>query len=460
MQENFDVVIAGGGPAGASAATLLAQYGHRVLVLERERFPRFHIGESLLPALWPLWERLGVTEKLREIGFVVKQGVNFRLFNDPDQVKLFAGEFPQYFVCPWTYHVERSKFDEILLDNAAENGAEVRQEWTVADVLMEGDRAVGIVAGPNDGPTHEIRAQVVIDATGRNCLLSRKLGLRRPDPALNKISHFAHFQGAPREFTMDPDLPESVMTDIHSVEGGWIWYIPLRDDLVSVGVVLDAKYAGHLKGPQKRFDYAIETCPVVKNALAGSRQITEMHTISNISYLNDSFVGDGYAMIGDASMFVDPIFSAGVTIAIRGGILAAEAIHEGLTTGDTSAERLRTYEDQIRHPMSRIFKMIRNWYDLLARGDSASNIFKLSQRAPLLRERMIVMFSGGYDKVDLDGILSAAVECEQAAALAALNADALAPTDGLALALRQRRGKRENDPGTQGAAPAGAAQQS
>jgi halogenation protein CepH len=141
-------------------------------------------------------------------------------------------------------------------------------------------------------------------------------------------------------------------------------------------------------------------------------------------------------MIGDASMFVDPIFSAGVTIAVRGGILAAESIHEGLLAGDTSAARLQPYETQIRHPMERIFKMIRNWYALLARGDSASNIFTLSQRAPLLRERMIVMFSGGYDKVDLDSILVAAEEC---AARAPAGTDVLAPTDGLAVAMKHRR---------------------
>lgn len=427
--EQFDVVVAGGGPAGASAATILAREGHRVLVLEKERFPRFHIGESLLPALWPLWDRLGITAQMEEVGFVVKQGVNFQLFNRPEEIKLFAGEFPDYFVKPYTFHVERAKFDEMLLDHAATVGAEVRQEWTVADVLMEGDRAVGVMAGANGGPTHEIRARVVVDATGRNCLLSRKLGLRRPDPQLNKISHFAHFEGAPRQFTNDPVFPESVMTEIQSIDGGWIWYIPLREDLVSVGVVLDAKYAGHLKGPQKRFDYAIDRCPAVKSWLAGAKQVTEMHTISNISYLNDSFVGDGYAMVGDASMFVDPIFSAGVTIAIRGGILAAESIHEGLLAGDTSAERLRPYETQIRNPMSRIFKMIRNWYEILAAGDAMANIFILSQRAPLLRERMIVMFSGGYDKVDLDAILKAASDCDSEAE--AMVASVAPPKDAL-----------------------------
>ena len=186
--ESFDVVIAGGGPAGASAATILAQAGHRVLVIEKERFPRFHVGESMLPAGWPLWDRLGVTQEIENAGFVVKQGANFGMFNQAEQVTLLTAEYPEYFQRPYTYHVERAKFDEILLNNAAREGVEVRQEWTVADVLMEDGRAVGVMAGPNGEAPREIRAPMFVDATGRNCLLSRKLGWRKPDPTLNKVS--------------------------------------------------------------------------------------------------------------------------------------------------------------------------------------------------------------------------------------------------------------------------------
>lgn len=414
MRPDYDVIVIGGGPAGSSAGTVLARHGRRVLLLERERFPRFHIGESLLPALWDLWDRLGVTAAIEAAGFPPKQGVNFGMFNSPNDLVFLTAEFPQYFQRPYVFHVDRAAFDQILLDNASRAGVEVRQGWTVHDVLMAGSRATGVLAGANGDTPAPLSASVVVDASGRHCLLARKMGWRRPDPALNKVSHFAHFRGGyrrdPRETVKIGEvLPESTMTDIHTIDGGWLWYIPLRNGVVSVGAVLDARFAGHLKGPEVRFEHALSGCPRVAQWLEGATRSSEMHTISNISYLNDRFVGDGFVLVGDASMFVDPIFSAGVTLALRGGIFAADQIHEALEEGDVSAERLRPYEERIRHPMGRIFRMIYNWYEVLEKRDPR-NIFARSQRMPLLRERLIVLLSGGYDKVDLEAILRAAEE--------------------------------------------------
>lgn len=407
--EQFDVIVVGGGPGGTSTATMLAKRGHKVLLLERERFPRFHIGESLLPALWDLWDELGVTAEMEAAGFVIKQGINFSMFEPPTEIALLTGEFPRFFQRPYTFHVERARFDVIMLEHARRCGVDAREEWNVADVLFEGDRCVGVVAGPVGQPAQPYHAPMVVDATGRNCLISRKLRWHTLDPTLNKLSHFAHFRGAWRR-----DNDGTTMTDIHSIEDGWIWYIPLADDIVSVGAVLDARAAGGNKGPRARLDEAVASCPKVREWLAGAQQTIDVHTISNISYLNDCFVGDGFVLVGDASMFVDPIFSAGVTIATRGGIFAAEAIHGCFEHGDFSAERLTPYEVKIRLPMSRIFKMIRNWYGILAKKDP-NNLIARSRTVPLLRERLIVLFSGGYDKVDMEAILRAAGETEGAA---------------------------------------------
>ncbi|MBA3891753.1 MAG: tryptophan 7-halogenase, partial [Gemmatimonadaceae bacterium] len=413
--EQFDVIVVGGGPAGSSTAAVVAEEGLRTLVLEREHFPRYHVGESLLPATWDLFDRLGVTADMEAEGFAVKQGVSFGLPDRDDDLTLCTSEYPEYFPRPYCYHVERARFDEILLHNARDKGAEVREGWTVRDVLFQGDRAVGVLAGPNGEEPKPILAPMVVDATGQKSLLARKLGWRRPDPALNKVSHYTLFEGVRHP---DPDAGEqalpgerfadSTVTTVESVEGGWAWYIPLRDHTASVGVVLDAKYKNGLKeNPQGRFDYAIAGSPKLKAWLTGARQTMEMHTISNISYLNDRFVGNGFVLVGDASMFIDPIFAAGVTLAMRSGVYAGETIVDCFAYRDFSASRLEAYETRIRLPMSRIFKLIYNWYAMLEKRD-AGDLFHLAQEIPMLRERLLVIMSGGYDRYDYESLLTAA----------------------------------------------------
>jgi halogenation protein CepH len=408
--ERVDVVVIGGGPGGASAATVLADNGLRVLVLEREPFPRYHVGESLLPALWELWDRLGVTEQIEAAGFAVKQGIRFGMFRDPEEVVLLTAECPAYFPRSYTYHVDRARFDAVLLDNARQKGAEVREGWTVADVAMRDGWVTGVLAGPNGAAPRRIAADLVIDATGRDCLIARKMGWRRPDPALNKVAHFTQFAGGdPRDVgslipTADR-IPGSTTTEIHTTEGGWVWYIPLRGETVSVGVVLDAHYAGKLAGdPEAVFERALSGCPKVRAWLHGARQTMPVQTVSGISYINDSFVGNGFVLVGDASMFVDPIFSAGVTLAIRGGVYAADCILDAFQHRDFSAARLRPYESRIRQPMDRIFQMIRHWYAILE-GGNADNMIRRAREIPWLRERLIVLLSGGYEKMDLESFL-------------------------------------------------------
>jgi halogenation protein CepH len=403
VAQRYDVVIAGGGPAGTATGITLAQRGYRVALFERERFPRFHVGESLLPGLWELWASLGVTTSLESMGFPVKQGVNFALPNVPHDLAFRTDEFPEYFPRPYTFHVDRARFDQVLLDHTRHVGVEVFEGWSVEEVQFDGTRAAGFTVRDVDGASHEVQASAVVDATGRNCLMARRLAWRKPDPALNKLSYFTHYRGAHRPLNEHGN----VMTDIHCIPGGWIWYIPLAADVVSVGAVLDAEHVrvSGIKGVEQRFAKAIASSDRIAGWVEGSEQIEPVHAISNISYLNDSFVGDGFVLVGDASCFVDPIFSAGVTLAMRAGIFAAEALDDGLKRGDVSADALRVYEQRIRRPMERIFALIYSWYDILKRADG-NNIFVRSQRIPILREKLIVLLSGGYDKADLESFLA------------------------------------------------------
>jgi len=376
-----------------------------VIVLERDPFPRYHVGESLLPALWELWDRLGVTAQIEAAGFVAKQGIRFARPDDPDDVVLLSAEYPEYFPRSYTYHVDRARFDALLLDNARTKGADVREGWTVSDVWMSGDWVKGVLAAPNGEAPRAIAADVVVDASGRDCLLARRMGWRRPDPSLNKVAHYTQFAGGERSEVAHPlssadRIPGATTTDVHTIDGGWLWYIPLSGDVVSVGAVLDAHRAGRLAGdPEAVLDAALAACPRVRAQLEGARRTMPVQTISGISYINESFAGNGFVLVGDASMFVDPIFSAGVTLAVRGGIYAADTILDAFQRRDFSAARLASYEARIRPPMDRIFELIRHWYDSLDRPD---DMIRRSRDLPWLRERLIVLLSGGYDKMDLE----------------------------------------------------------
>lgn len=409
--EHFDVVVIGGGPGGSSVATYLAQRGHRVLVLEKDHFPRFRIGESLVASTWDYFDELGVTAEIERASFMVKRGVRFVLFDPSKPIVVRPAEFPQYFPRGYTLHVDRARFDTILLEHSERSGAEVRHGWTVADVLFEGTRAVGVLAGPNGGEAHRITASVVVDGSGRNCLIARRLGWRHPDPKLNKLSYFVHVEGA--HF---PDDGEGTsLLDVHTIDGGWAWFLPLANGVTSLGVVLDTDYVRRLgiRGAQARYESTIRSSPMIRDWIADARPTMEVQTIANISYLNDSFVGDGFVLVGDAAMFLDPIFSAGVCLAIRGGVFAARSIHQALESGDTSGERLRPYERAIRYPMAKMFRMIYNWYALLQMQDR-DNIFLRSQELPLLRERLVVLWSGGYDRADMDLMLQGMEDWELA----------------------------------------------
>ncbi|GIW93529.1 MAG: alkylhalidase [Pirellulaceae bacterium] len=334
----YPVVVIGGGPAGSAAASILAQHGVKCAVFERERFPRFHIGESLIPDTYFTLKRMKLIPALQRSHFVKKYSVQFVA----DDGRLSA---PFYFMqhrpheSSQTWQVLRSEFDQLLLYSAAEQGAQVHEGCRVSDVLFEGSRAVGIRVTGCDGKVHEVRADVVIDATGQSSLLMHKLQLKVPDPVLHKGAIWTYYQGAYRDQGQDAGA-----TVVLQVEGkkGWFWYIPLHHDVVSVGITADFEYLFSGRGVDhgKIFEEELQRCPAVRDRLASGRRITRHFATRDFSYRSRQAAGDGWLLVGDALGFLDPLYSSGVLLALKSGELAADAVAEAILSGDTRSDRL------------------------------------------------------------------------------------------------------------------------
>jgi halogenation protein CepH len=263
-------------------------------------------------------------------------------------------------------------------------------------VNFDGERATGVVLKTTEGDTYSLNCKVVVDTSGRDSFIARKLDLRHPDPKLNKIAYFAHFTGCYRQH------PTDVPFWAFAFQGGWIWYITLKDDITSIGVVVDTEYAKTRAG-RNLWEFFYEACnrvPYLPEWMANAKSVTEdMHVISSLSYFSDRFVGDGWALAGDAAMFVDPIFSSGVHIGMKGGDLAATTIANAFEKGDFSADSLRDFETELRVPMNVIFPWIYRWYETLRNPDIAYELFEASTRHSIFQRRANATLGGAYEAV-------------------------------------------------------------
>lgn len=364
MNSSYDVIVIGGGPAGATAATLVAKHGHRVLLLERSPEARFKIGESLMPATWWTFDRLGMIPKLQASHFPRKYSVQFYGRSGRASAPFYFQETDPH-ESSVTWQVLRSEFDAMMLDNAREHGVEVRRNVSVKEVLFDGERAVGVRADfKNDGGVREIPCKVVVDATGRSALLGRKFGLMRQDPELRKTAIFSHFEGALR----DPGIDEGATLVVYSQEGdenAWFWYIPLPNDKVSVGIVgsIERLISSRPGDPQASFDEEVERCPEVKRRIAGSRQAFPAQVLNDFSYRSSRIAGDGWVLAGDAFGFLDPIYSSGVLLALTSGEMAADSIHYALEADDLSGARLGAHGPRFLAGMEAMRKLVYAFYE-------------------------------------------------------------------------------------------------
>jgi len=359
--ESYDVIIIGGGPAGSSSAAVLAEYGHRVLILEREKFPRYHIGESLIPFTFGPLERIGMIPKMKRSHFVEKYSVTFV---QPDgrrsQPFYFFTRYDRETVAQ-TWQVLRSEFDQMLLDNAREKGAEVREETTVNRLIMDGEQVVGVEAADKVGRTYEVRAPITLDCTGKEAFASNRRGWRMRDPYLNKIAVWTYYRGSKRE----PGIDEGATTVAYVPDKGWFWHIPQHDDMVSVGVVAEGKYLTRdgVKDPREIFHREVEENQWIKNHLAAGESTGKYYITSEYSRHSRYCSAPGLLLVGDAFAFLDPVFSSGVMLALKSGVLAGETVHDGLAKGDLSPEQFTEYGRTIRQGVENMRKLVYAFYD-------------------------------------------------------------------------------------------------
>ena len=359
--ETCEVVIIGGGPAGAAAACVLAEQGHDVVVFEREKFPRYHIGESMIPFTYPALERIGMIPRLRQSGFVKKYSVQFvGPSGRASQPFYFFNRYDRETVAQ-SWQVLRSEFDQMMLDQARSKGASVHEQHEVTELIREQGRYVGVRVRTPSGEHVDWRAPLTLDASGRDAIAATRNAWRRGDPNLNKVAVWTYYEGSRR----DPGIDEGQTTVAFIPDKGWFWHIPQHGDRVSVGVVADGRYLtrGGLKDPKAIFEREIPQNQWIADRLSSGRCLGEYWLTAEYTFRSEYSAADGLVLAGDAYGFLDPVFSSGLMLALKSGVAAADAVHDALLAGDCRAGRFAEYSRVMHEGMENMRKLVYAFYD-------------------------------------------------------------------------------------------------
>ncbi len=403
QEQAYDVIVIGGGPAGSTVATLVAQQGYRVLLLERDSNPRFKVGESLIPASYWTFERLGMLEKLEASHFPKKYSVQFYSQSGKASAPFYFYENDPH-ESSMTWQVLRSEFDDMLLENALEKGVEIRRGVSVHSVLLEKDQAVGVRAkSPNTGSV-DLPAKVIADSTGQSALISRRLKINDTEPELRKASIYTHFEGGIR----DEGIDEGATLILHTEnKDSWFWYIPLPYNRVSVGVVgsidyllQDRRSAGAQLDAEAIFKAELEKCPALKWRIDNAKQLFPVKTTKDFSYRAQQIAGNGWVLVGDAFGFLDPVYSTGLFLALKSGEMAADAINDALESGDLSGERLGQFGTEFVKGMESFRKLVYAFYT------KEFSFAKFLKQFPECQQGIVDILSGNVFTKDVDKIFT------------------------------------------------------
>jgi flavin-dependent dehydrogenase len=367
---SVDVVVIGGGPAGATVSTLIAQKGHSVQLFERAKFPRFHIGESLIPETYWVLKRLNMLDKMRQSPFVKKYSVQFASQHGKVSEPFYFTEHNPH-ECSQTWQVLRSEFDTMMLNNAREHGVDAQEGVRVREVLFEGDRAVGVKVQYEDGRIEDVAAKVVIDASGQSALIGNKLNILQKDADLKKGAVWTYWKGAYRDVGRDEGATMVLQT---KGKTGWFWYIPLHNNIVSVGIVrgFEELFAGN-RDHETIYNDELNNCPEVKRRVDMGSRCDKFYATKDYSYRAKQCAGNGWVLVGDAFGFLDPLYSSGVLLALKSGQLAADAVTAALADGNTSAERLGNWYEDFCRGMDRMRRLVVEYYEGFSFGRFVKN---------------------------------------------------------------------------------------
>ncbi len=381
--EHCDVLVVGGGPAGSTIAALLAERGRRVVLVEKDRQPRFHIGESLLPLNLPLFERLGIKNAVERVG-MVKYGVEFVSAAHQRAVRYeFARAWDKTF--PYAYHVRRSEFDHLLLRNAAAKGAEIVEEFRVTEVDFLPEGGALVKGRGTDGGERRWRAAFLADASGRDTLLAAKLGLKRRNRKHASAAVYGHFTDAER-------LPGKAEGDISIFwfEHGWFWFIPLVDGTTSVGAVCRPEFIKARKGDVTTFFMStIASCPELAARLRQARLVSPAAATGNYSYSATRMFGRSFILLGDAFAFIDPVFSTGVYIAMTMAFLGADAVEACLCDPRKAGRALRHFEAETLRGLKSL-----SWYIYRINSPAIRDMFMSPRNFLRVEEAMLSLLAG------------------------------------------------------------------